>query len=274
MANSFQIGDLDVLVVSDGSISVPGTVYYAGTTPEQWEPHKRWLDHQGNVNFTLGCFLVRSGDSRVLIDTGLGSAPLWHFRGGALMGELAAAGVRPEEIDTVFVTHLHVDHCGTCALEGESGLRPAFPNAVYRWTSAEHAHWLSAPQPRGSSFSVSGLQAALSGRFEAADDGAALAAGVNVIGTPGHTPGHAGVVLSSGGERAFILGDAISCPAQLEEPEWSGMGDMDPKLARRTQEAVAQEIEGSGALLATSHFPGLTFGRVLRGEGRRYWQPL
>lgn len=274
MANSFKIGDLDVLVVSDGSISVPGTVYYAGTTAEQWEPHKRWLDHQGNVDFTLGCFLVRSGDSRVLIDTGLGSAPLWHFRGGALMGELAAAGVRPEEIDTVFVTHLHVDHCGTCALEGEGGLRPAFPNAVYRWTSDEHAHWLSAPQPPGSSFSVSALQQALSGRFEAADDGAALAAGVNVIGTPGHTPGHAGVVLSSGSERAFILGDAISCPVQLEEPEWSGMGDMDPKLARRTQEAVAQEIEGSGALLATAHFPGLTFGRVLRGEGRRYWQPL
>ena len=97
---------------------------------------------------------------------------------------------------------------------------------------------------------------------------------MNVIGTPGHTPGHAGVILSSGGERAFVLGDAISCPVQLEETEWSGMGDMDPKLARRTQEAVAQEIEGSGALLATSHFPGLTFGRVLRGEGRRYWQPL
>ena len=274
MANSFKIGDLDVLAVSDGSISVPGTVYYAGTTPEQWEPHKRWLDHQGNVEFTLGCFLVRSGDRRVLIDTGLGSAPLWHFRGGALMGELAAAGVRPEEIDTVFITHLHVDHCGTCALEGDGALRPAFPNAVYRWTSAEHAHWLSAPQPPGTSFSVSALQGALSGRFEAADDGAALAAGVNVIATPGHTPGHAGVVLSSGSERAFILGDAISCPAQLEEPEWSGMGDMDPKLARRTQEAVAQEIEGSGALLATAHFPGLTFGRVLRGEGRRYWQAL
>jgi len=101
-----------------------------------------------------------------------------------------------------------------------------------------------------------------------------LAAGVNVIATPGHTPGHAGVVLSSGGERAFILGDAISCPVQLEETEWSGMGDMDPKLARRTQEAVAREAESSGALLATSHFPDLTFGRVLRGEGRRYWQPL
>jgi hypothetical protein len=82
------------------------------------------------------------------------------------------------------------------------------------------------------------------------------------------------VVLSSGDQRAFILGDAISCPAQLEEPEWSGIGDVDPRLARRTQEAVAREIESSAALLATAHFPGLTFGRVLTGEGRRYWQPL
>jgi len=274
VANSFKIGELEVLAVSDGSISVPGTVYYAGTTPEQWEPHKRWLNHEGNVEFTLGCFLVRSGDRRLLIDTGLGSAGLWQFKGGVLMDDLAAAGVRPEEVDTVFVTHLHVDHCGTCALEDGGGLRPAFPNAVYRWTSDEQSHWLAAPQPPGTGFSISGLQRALEDRFEAADDGAVLAPGVNVIGTPGHTPGHAGVVLSSGGERAFVLGDAISCPVQLEETEWSGMGDMDPKLARRTQEAVAQEIESSGALLATSHFPGLTFGRVLRGEGRRYWQPL
>jgi glyoxylase-like metal-dependent hydrolase (beta-lactamase superfamily II) len=274
VANSFKIGDLDVLAVSDGFMKFRPTLYYAGTAPEQWEPHKRWMDHQGNIEFSLGCFLVRSGEHRVLIDTGLGSIPLFTFRGGALMGELAAAGVRPEEIDTVFITHLHSDHCGTCALEGDNGLRPAFPNAVYRWTSDEHAHWLSAPQPPGTDFSISGLQKALSDRFEAADDGAALAPGVNVIATPGHTPGHAGVIVSSGSERAFILGDVISCPVQLEEPEWRGMGDMDRELARRTQEAVAQEMEGSGALLATSHFPGLTFGRVLRGEGRRYFQPL
>ena len=274
MANSFKIGDLEVLALSDGTTRVPATVYYGGTTPEQWEPHKRWLDHQGNINFQLGCFLVCSGDTRVLIDTGLGPVQMYIFKGGALMSELAAAGVRPEEIDTVFITHLHVDHCGTCALEGEGGFKPVFPNAVYRWTAREHAHWLTSPQPPGTSFSVPDLQRALSDRFEAADDGAALAEGVSVIATPGHTPGHASVVLSSGGERAFILGDVIACPAQLEETEWSGMGDMDPKLARRTQEAVAQEIESSGALLATSHFPGLAFGRVLRGEGRRYWQPL
>ena len=101
-----------------------------------------------------------------------------------------------------------------------------------------------------------------------------IAPGITVIGTPGHTPGHAGVILSSGGERAFILGDAISCPVQLEEPEWSGMGDMDKDLARRSQEAVVREAEETGALLTAAHFPGLTFGRVLTGKGKRYWEAV
>ena len=274
MANSFKIGGLDVLALSDGTITYPPHAYFRETTPDQWQPHKRWLDHQGMMKFQLGCFLVRSGGKRILIDTGLGALQMYVFRGGALLDDLASAGVEPEEIDTVFITHLHIDHCGTCTANGEGGFRPVFPNATYRWTAKEHDHWLTAPMPPGSVFSVSDMQKALGERFEAADDGAALAAGVNVIATPGHTPGHASVVLSSGGERAFILGDAIICPVQLEETEWSGMGDMDPKLARRTQEAVAREIEGSGALVAASHFPDLTFGRVLRGEGRRYWQPL
>jgi len=274
MPNSFTIGDLDVLVVSDGFARFPATLYYQGTSKEQWEPHARWLDHEGNVEFPFACFLVRSGDTQVLIDTGLGSLPLYQFKGGALLAELAAAGVAPEQIDVVFVTHLHVDHCGTCTAEQGAGLQPVFPNAVYRWTSDEHTHWRQAPEPPGTAFSVPTMLAALESRFQPADNGAALAPGVTVIGTPGHTPGHAGVVLSSGDQRAFILGDAISCPAQLEEPEWSGLGDVDPKLARRTQEAVAREIESTSALLATAHFPGLTFGRVLTGEGRRYWQPL
>jgi glyoxylase-like metal-dependent hydrolase (beta-lactamase superfamily II) len=101
-----------------------------------------------------------------------------------------------------------------------------------------------------------------------------IAPGINSLATPGHTPGHAGIILSSGKDRAFVLGDAISCPAQLTETEWSGMGDMDKELARKSQEIVAKEAEARGALLAAAHFPGLTFGRVLVGEGRRYWEPV
>lgn len=274
MPNTFRIGDLDVLVVSDGFIKFPAPVYYRGTTAEQWEPHKRWLDHEGNLEFPMACFLVRAGDTRVLIDTGLGPLSLWQFKGGALLSELASAGVQPEDIDVVFLTHLHIDHCGTCIVGQEGALQPVFPNAVYRWTADEHAHWKQAPRPPGSTFSVPAMLEALESRFEAADGGASIAPGVSVIAAPGHTPGHAGVVLSSGSERAYILGDAISCPVQLEETEWSGLGDVDPKLARRTQETVAREIESRSALLATAHFPGLTFGRVLRGEGKRYWEPV
>jgi len=279
VANSFKIGDLDVLVVSDGIARAPGTMYFQGTTQEQWEPHKRWLDHAGNVEFPFSCCLLGSGGRTVLIDTGLGQINMMGFTGGSLLAELASAGVKPEEIDTVFITHLHVDHCGTVAqVEGESA-RPAFPNATYRWTAEEQTHWtggvlesafITPPQKAY----MTGMFAAIEGRFQLAADGEAVAPGVSVIATPGHTPGHAGIVVSSGAERAFILGDAISCPVQLTETEWSGLGDMDPKLARQSQEVVAREAEATGALLTAAHFPGLTFGRVLMGEGRRYWQPV
>lgn len=275
MANQFKIGDLEVLVVSDGEAVFPGHMYFRGVTPEQVKPHSRWFDHAGNVTFPFSCFLVRSGDRKVLIDTGLGPVKMFQFTGGALLGELKSAGVSPEEIDTVFVTHLHVDHCGTVALPEGEGMKPVFPNATYRWTSTEHRHWSETPSESGSrDFDMAGMLAAVAPRWEPADGGATIAPGISVIDCPGHTPGHAGVILSSGSERAFVLGDAISCPVQLEETEWSGLGDMDPKLARESQEIVLREAEGDDSLLTAAHFPGLTFGRVLRGEGKRYWEPL
>lgn len=276
MANSFKIGDIDVQVISDGQAQAPGTVYFPGTTPEMWEAHKRWLDHAGNVVFPFTCFVVRSGGQTVLIDTGLGQVNMFGFTGGALVSELASIGLAPEDVDTVFVTHLHVDHCGTVATPDG---KPTFPNATYRWTTGEHTHWggpaleTSFGTPDQKAYMRS-MFAAVEGRVKTADDGDAIAPGVNVMATPGHTMGHASIVLSSGTERAFILGDAIACPAQLTETEWSGMGDIDKDLARRSQEMVAKEAEATGALLTAAHFPGLTFGRVLTGEGKRYWEPV
>jgi glyoxylase-like metal-dependent hydrolase (beta-lactamase superfamily II) len=275
VANRFKIGDMYVLVVSDGEAKFPGHMYFRGVTPEQVKPHERWFDHEGNVTFPFTCFVVNTGGRKVLIDTGLGPVKMFTFTGGALLDELKSAGVSPEEIDTVFITHLHVDHCGTAALPDGGALKPVFPNATYRWTTVEQRHWSTTPTESGSpDFDMAGMLEAIAPRWEAADDGAAIAPGMNVISCPGHTPGHAGVVLSSGNERAFVLGDAISCPVQLEETEWSGLGDIDPRLARESQEIVLREAEGDDSLLTAAHFPGLTFGRVLRGEGKRYWEPL
>ncbi len=271
MANRFTIGDLKVFALSDGTATMDDR-YLRGVTLEQWEPHKRWLTHDGKLAMPIGCFLVHSGGVRVLIDCGIGPFKGGFFEGGKLIDDLASAGVTPDDIDVVFMTHLHADHCGWGATRTDGAMRPAFPRAAYRWTSAEAAYWAGDLPP--GSVARRDVFAAVARQYQPIEGGESLGPGVDVIALPGHTPGHAGIVLSSGQDRAFILGDAIACPVQLEEPEWSGMGDVDPALARRTQETVAREAEGTSALMAASHFPGLTFGRVLRGAGRRYWQAV
>lgn len=271
MCHRFQVGELDVLVVSDGEITFPAHAYFPASNEDLWKAHERWRNHDGTLTFPYACFLVRSGERRVLIDTGVGPVVTGIFKGGELLDRLAANGVRPEDVDAVFVTHLHLDHCGTAAVEVDGQMRRTFPKATYHWTSTEEAHWSAQPPHPTTRHDIFD---AVRPRLETKEDGETIAPGISVVALPGHTPGQAGVMLSSGEARAFILGDAISCPVQLEEPEWSGLGDFDPKLARATQEAWAREVEGTGALVGAAHFPGLTFGRVLRGEGRRYWQPV
>jgi glyoxylase-like metal-dependent hydrolase (beta-lactamase superfamily II) len=270
MANKIKVGDIEIIVVSDGQAKMKGTDYFPASTPETWEQHKALLDHEGFYTFPFTCFVIRSGDNKVVIDTGLGPAKGDTFHGGDLLAELASAGVKPADIDTVFITHLHVDHVGSAALRDENKqLQITFPNATYRWTTAEQDYWAGELPPQ--QVARRDIFAAVAPRWEAAEAGASLAPGVNGYWMPGHTPGHAGVVVSSGTERAFILGDGVACPAQFTEADWSGAGDVDPKLARDGQEALAREIEGSDVLVRGSHFPGLQFGRIMRGEGKRYW---
>jgi glyoxylase-like metal-dependent hydrolase (beta-lactamase superfamily II) len=88
---------------------------------------------------------------------------------------------------------------------------------------------------------------------------------------PGHTPGSTIMVLSSGAERAMLLGDVVHCPVQLLDDEWAGISDVDPVLAKRTRNALARELEGSGVPVAGAHFEGMHFGRLLVAEGRRRW---
>jgi hypothetical protein len=79
------------------------------------------------------------------------------------------------------------------------------------------------------------------------------------------------IVASSGTDRAVMLGDVVHCPVQLVDDEWDALFDVDAALAARTRAALSRELEGSGALIAAAHFPGLQFGRLLRASGARRW---
>jgi len=260
----FIVGDIEVTVVSDGSITFPPTAYFPGTTAEQWKAHERLLDHQGNLTFEFSSFVIRSGGRTVMVDAGIGNRTVGPFAGGALIDGLRAAGFGAADIDAIFCTHLHVDHYGHI-VEGEaSDLRLAFPNATLHWTDAEQAFAMEAPGPDLETRRA--MVALVADRWQAKNGGDEIAPGVQVVAMPGHTPGHAAVVISSGAARAYVLGDGVSCPAQLTESEWSGLGDVDPALARRSQQALMRELEDGETLVGAAHFPGLTFGRILTGR--------
>ena len=258
-----KIGDLELLPLLDGEFSAPASEMYPNTPATDWEPHKRWLTHDGRIELAIGCFLVRSGDRRVLIDAGLGSIKVPGFTGGRLLDELAANNESPETVTDVVFSHLHFDHVGWATQKGSI----VFPNATYRCHIADWQHFVESGNEEGSTRKLSPL----TNQLETFDGQTTLAPGVDTLPTPGHTPGHTALVISSGTERAMLLGDAAHCPVELEEAEWEGLGDVDPGVAKRTRNAMMRELEESGTPASAAHFPGLQFGRVIRAEGKAQW---
>jgi glyoxylase-like metal-dependent hydrolase (beta-lactamase superfamily II) len=97
---------------------------------------------------------------------------------------------------------------------------------------------------------------------------------LTAVPTPGHTPGHVSILVTSGGERALVLGDAAHTPVQFQEPDWVSRADMDPELTRQTRRALVERLEREEILVAAGHFEAPGFGRIVRLEGKRYWRGL
>ena len=256
-----NVGNIAVDPVTDGRARFRATDAYANTS-EDWEPHRAFLSEDGMLEFAVGGFLVRSRDRTVVVDAGVGSRPVAGFDGGRFLASLAALGVDPSEVTDVVFTHLHFDHVGWATQQGEV----VFPNATYRCDQRDWHHFVDGPDG-GAARKLSPV----AGRLETWDGGGPLLPGIYVMAAAGHTPGSTIVVLSSGTERAMLLGDVVHCPVELLDDEWAGVGDVDPALAQRTRVALARELEGSDTPVAAAHFEGMHFGRLLRANGRRQW---
>jgi glyoxylase-like metal-dependent hydrolase (beta-lactamase superfamily II) len=265
VAATRTVGDIELCAVSDGICRMEQD-FYVGL---DFTRHQDLLAPDGRVHIPIGCFLVRTKGTTVLVDAGIGAVSTDWAEGGRLPAELRAVGVAPEDVDAVVCTHLHIDHIGWLVADGA----PYFPRATVRFGSGDWRVFVTErdEQDRGRR-TMEVLDAA--GRLDPMSDGVvAVAPGLSAVHTPGHTPGHYGLVAASGTERAYILGDAVECPLQLSEPDFHALSDMDPALAARTREALWREVEGTPALVTGAHFPELAFGRVVAGEGKRYFQP-
>ena len=278
------VGNVEILSLNDNEATLPLSDVFPEVPAEAWAPYQERYPAGFSGDHLLAhfeCYLIRSEGQTILVDTGLGGAAtnphsIEAMVGGSegrLMRELESVGVNAADINTVFFSHLHFDHVGWNITHESGGpSRATFPNARY---VAHRADWevfqrpevleLFPPHWDQTLGPLQDLQA-----LDLLDGERALTGEITAIPTPGHTPGSMSLAVVSGGERAYIMGDVFHGPAQVSEPGWKFSFDMDADLGIATRTAMIERAEAEGAIMAICHHGG--FGRVVRADGRRYWQ--
>ena len=281
------VGNVEILALHDGETALPLNQTFPNVPAESWTTYQQQYPESfngtENLRIHFECYLVRSQGQTILVDTGLGSsasnpgavAAFGSGVDGRLMAELQSAGLQAGDVDIVFLSHLHPDHVGWNLSREGSTLAATFPRARY---VAHQADWDAFITPHdeeifGFKFweetigPLERLQALdlLTGERPLTDE-------ITAIVTPGHTPGSMSLAIVSGGERALIMGDVFHGPSQVSEPDWVFSFDSDSAMAVQTRRSMLDRAEAENATMAICHHSG--FGRVVRTEGRRYWQAV
>ena len=264
-----RVGDIDVLVISDGVLPLPAATLATNADPAALAV---WLDDMflppEAFDWALNVLLVRSGDQTILVDAGLGGEFPGFPRAGQLALRLEAAGIDLASVTDVVVTHLHMDHIGGLLTDEMKGrLRPDLrvhvaAAEVEFWASPDFSHTVM-PSP------VPDVLRSAAGRFlneyrdrlRTFEEEYKVAPGVIVSRTGGHTPGHSVVHLASGGERLTFAGDAIFTVG-FDHPDWHNGFEHDPEEAVRVRVRLLRDLAATGALLVATHLPFPSIGRV------------
>jgi glyoxylase-like metal-dependent hydrolase (beta-lactamase superfamily II) len=189
------------------------------------------------------------------------------MRHGPFLDDIAAAGYPRDSIDTVLCTHLHVDHVGWNTMLVDGKWQPTFPNARYLIGRKEWEHWRSedAAQRRGDDIIGDSVRPIFdAGLADLVEMNHVVGDGVWLEPTPGHTPGHVSVRISSRGEDAIITGDCMHHPCQIARPHWSSAADSDVDAARTTRLAFLERYADGPVLVIGTHFATPTAGHITR----------
>ena len=268
-----MLGDFEITALSDGTVALPVDQLLTNTTPDKVGKALAKSYLKSPLETSVNAYLVNTGDKLVLIDAG--AAGLFGPTLGKLAVSLKAAGYLPEQVDEVYITHLHADHVGGLM----NGAERAFPNAVVRADQHDADFWLSQANldaaPADAKGFFQGAMASLNpyvaaGKFKPFSGDTDLVPGVKAIASPGHTPGHAIYAVESKGEKLVLWGDLMHVAAvQFAEPATTIKFDTDSKAAALQRKKAYADAAKKGYLIAASHlsFPGM--GR-LRSDGKGY----
>jgi glyoxylase-like metal-dependent hydrolase (beta-lactamase superfamily II) len=281
--HTFRLGNLDLQILSDGTFYQDAGAVFGIVPRVMWERVTRpQLDDQYRMPLGLNSVLLRSAGKTILIETGVGDKE-GHRRQaspaseGTLVDALAAAGVRPEDVDIVINTHLHADHCGWNTRLSEGGRAvPTFPRAQYL---IQRGEWEAAIDPnertRATYLAENLLPLEEAGVLDLVDGERAVTPEITIVPTTGHTEDHASVVITSGGETAIYIGDMVQHHVQLERTAWVSSFDLLPLVSMETKKSMVERAIRERALIVSVHspFPGL--GRMTQAEdGKKRWEPL
>ena len=247
----------------------------------------RYLSDDDRVVMSFHSHVIDTGRQRILVDACVGNdkerpmRPGWHRQRFGWMEALAAAGLKPEDIDVVCCTHLHADHVGwnTCLRDGR--WVPTFPRARYLFGRRELAHWQAEHDeasaqgralPNHGSYSDSVLPVIEAGQADLVDDGHEIEAGVWLEPAPGHTPGTVVLHARSAGCRAVFSGDILHTPVQLVDLGWNSRFCEDPALASQTRRRLVEAVAGTDTVVLPAHFPDPAGGRIVDQGGALCWQ--
>jgi glyoxylase-like metal-dependent hydrolase (beta-lactamase superfamily II) len=266
---ALRVGEIDVLVISDGVFPLPATTLATNADPADLAA---WLNDRLQppdvYRWPLNVVVVRSGGRTVLIDAGMGAEyPDFPRAGGLLAPRLEAAGIDPASVTDVVLTHLHVDHVGGLLADELKGrLRPDVPIHL---AAAEVEFWASPDFSRNTFGGMPDVLRSAERRFvdeyrsqlRPFETEYEVAPGVVVCRTGGHTAGHSVVRLASGGDRLTFLGDAVF-PNHFDRPDWYNAFDHDPEEAVRVRVRLLRELAATREPFIAAHLSFPSVGRV------------
>jgi glyoxylase-like metal-dependent hydrolase (beta-lactamase superfamily II) len=277
MHHRFALGSREIFVLSDGHLVVP-TAALATNIPQA--DLGGFLAGQSigpdRVHFHINVALVKSGNDYVLIDAGSGGT--WEPTAGKLADSLEAAGIKPEEIGTVVLTHAHPDHIWGLIDDLDDSLR--FLRARYMVAAKEFDFWTSGDAAKlqgpieGIAAGARRVFKAIEARTTRIKPGDEVAPGIVAIDTAGHTPGHISLLVTSGSDKLLITADAVqNAHVAFAYPDWHPRADMDGARAAKSRRQLLDMAATDKLAVLSYHiaFPGL--GRVERKGSAFAWAP-
>ena len=276
-----KIGDLTVHAIQAGGQRLDGGAMFGVVPKPLWE-RRISADEKNRIQLGMRCLLIEHQSGLILIDTGAGNKEDQKFKdiygienegeGGrtSLEDGLKQVGASPSDISIVINTHLHFDHAGGDTYIDESGaMQVSFPKARYVVKKGEY-DYATHPNERtaASYFERNYIPVVRSHQFEFVVREKDIVKGIRVIPSPGHTPFHQSVLIDSGGERAFFLGDMCPTAAHLPLP-WIMGYDVEPLVTLETKRRLFRQAEEEGWLLIFEHDATVPWGRI-EHDGKGY----